>query len=250
MIMVNIKDVEFTSPGEDKDKDLGEDAWGFVKFHCLVGVFEAYVGLIVFNIGLRYGQGPLGTEVGGAIPGFYFDLGDPVPSSPVVDNRTAGVMLVIIFTFFMALTATYAEPALNAMGMTTEYLTGGAFKKSLLLFAVAVGVGIGVSLGVLRMVNTLPLTYMLLVGYTLALILTTVSAIEYVSVAWDSAGVTTSSITVPLVLSMGIGLGTELEVQDAFGLLAMGSVGPIVAVLIAGLGSRFRAWLKNRGTSA
>jgi hypothetical protein len=161
----------------------------------------------------------------------------------------------MIFTFFMALVATYAEPALNAMGLATEQLTNGAFKKSLLLFAVAFGVGFGVMLGVARMVclgcgdvprgETWRLSNMLIIGYSLAIVLTTVSRLEYVAVAWDCAGVTTSSITVPLVLAMGIGLGTELGVQDAFGLLAMGSIGPICSVLIAGLCVRLREHLRG-----
>jgi len=145
------------------------------------------------------------------------------------------------FTFFMALIATYAEPALNAMGITTEQLTKGAFKRTVLLLAVALGVGLGVMLGVARMVWEWNLTVMLCIGYSLAVALTIPSRLEYVAVAWDCAGVTTSSITVPLVLAMGLGLGNELQVQDAFGLLAMGSVGPICSVLTAGLLVRFFA---------
>jgi len=183
--------------------------------------------------------------MGASIPGLYSPV-ENIPSSPMLADRTFGIWAVIAVTFGMAFTATYAEPALNAMGLTIEQLSHGTFRKSLLLFAVAVGVGSGVTLGVLRMVLSWSLTPMLCVGYAIAMVLTTSSSIEFVAVAWDSAGVTTSSITVPLVLAMGMGLGDELGAQDVFGLLAMGSVGPIVAVLIAGLCVRLRTHLRNR----
>ncbi len=179
------------------------------------------------------------------MPAFYSHV-DGLPVSPVIADRPLGIACVVVFTFFMALTATYAEPALNAMGLTIEELSQGSFKKALLLFAVAVGVGGGVALGVLRMVFDWSLTPMLCAGYALAMALTVGSSIEFVSVAWDSAGVTTSSITVPLVLAMGLGLGDELGVQDVFGLLAMGSVGPIVSVLVAGGLVRLREQLRGK----
>lgn len=247
-IILNIKDIKFSEVG-----NVGENARdnrlapppGCVRLHVGVGIFQAYLGLIVFNVGLRHGQGPLGDQVGAATPGLYSQV-DGLEVSPVFGDRAPGLIAVCLFTFFMAFTATYAEPALNAMGMTTEQLTKGAFKKALLLFAVALGVGVGVMFGVLRMICGWSLTVMLCISYPIALALTTTSAIEYVSVGWDCAGVTTSSITVPLVLAMGIGLGTELGIQDSFGLLAMGSVGPIISVLVAGRGAKAWAWYKAR----
>ena len=195
---LNIMTVRYSSPGQAQK---ARSTQGEVQLHCLVGVGEAYIGLIAFNIGLRYGQGPLGDQCGAAVPAFYSHV-DGLPVSPVIADRPLGIACVVVFTFFMALTATYAEPALNAMGLTIEELSQGSFKKALLLFAVAVGVGGGVALGVLRMVFDWSLTPMLCAGYALAMALTVGSSIEFVSVAWDSAGVTTSSITVPLVLAM------------------------------------------------
>jgi hypothetical protein len=250
-ITLNVQDVKFAEVGA---VGQGQGAShlrkppepGHVRLHVFVGVMQAYFGLIVFNVGLRHGQGPLGDKVGASVPGLYSEV-DGIEASPAISDLTGGYVVVCLFTFFMAFTATYAEPALNAMGMTTEQLTDGAFKKSVLLFAVATGVGLGVMFGVLRMIFNWSLTYMLCISYPIALLLTTVSDIEYVSVGWDCAGVTTSSITVPLVLAMGIGLGTELGVQDGFGLLAMGSVGPIISVLVAGRISKFVAQWRNRG---
>ena len=81
----------------------------------------------------------------------------------------------------------------------------------------------------------LALTWLLVPGYLLALAMTLLSSEEYVNLAWDSAGVTTGPVTVPLVLALGLGLGRTVGVAEGFGVLAMASVGPIVSVLAVGL---------------
>ena len=96
--------------------------------------------------------------------------------------------------------ATVAEPALNAMGMTVENLSDGAFRKRMLVHVVAAGVGIGAAAGVAKILFDLPLATLLFVGYGAALALTAFSREEIVNVAWDSAGVTTGPVTVPLLL--------------------------------------------------
>lgn len=205
-----------------------------MNLHCMFGVVEAYVGMFLFNIGLKYGLGPLGEMVGAAVPGLW-DEAPAVPDSPLLPNKTAAVVVIAIFTFMMALVATYAEPALNAMGQMIEVLSEGQFTKSMLMLAVAIGVACGVTIGMLRLILGWNLTVLLCIGYGIAIPLTKPSCLEYVAVSWDAAGVTTGSITVPLVLAMGLGLGKKLGLTDAFGLLAMGSIGPIVSVLVTGL---------------
>ena len=76
---------------------------------------------------------------------------------------------------------------------------------------------------------------MVIIGYTLGIVLTSLSTEEFVNVAWDSAGVTTGPITVPLVLAMGLGFGNAVEAVEGFGILSMASICPIVSVLITGL---------------
>lgn len=146
-----------------------------------------------------------------------------------------GIIVVLLFAFLMGYGATLAEPALNALGMTVEELTVGTFKKSLLMQAVAVGVGLGLSFGIAKIVWNIPLFWLLLPAYTITLIITIFSSEEYVNIGWDSAGVTTGPITVPLVLAMGLGVGGQLGVVEGFGLLAMASVAPIMSVMIVGL---------------
>ena len=91
---------------------------------------------------------------------------------------------------------------------------------------------------------------LLLVGYTLALALTVFSREELVNLAWDSAGVTTGPVTVPLLMALGIGLGHVVEVADGFGILAMCSVGPIVSVLATGLWTDIKTRRRFRRTTA
>lgn len=146
-----------------------------------------------------------------------------------------GLLLVLLFGLVMGYGATLAEPALNALGLTVEEITVGTFKKSLLMHTVALGVGCGIALGVLKMVLGVPLFWLLAPLYAIALLLTRYSTEELVNIAWDSAGVTTGPVTVPLVLAMGLGLGSQVEVVEGFGILTMASVCPIVSVLLVGM---------------
>ena len=131
--------------------------------------------------------------------------------------------------------ATLAEPALNALGMTVENLTNGAFRKSTLMYAVSLGVGTGIAIGVLKIVYSIPIAYLIVPGYAIAIFLTKISSEEFVNVAWDSAGVTTGPVTVPLVLAMGLGFGNAVGAVDGFGILSMASIGPIISVLLTGI---------------
>jgi hypothetical protein len=151
---------------------------------------------------------------------------------------------VLLFAFVMGYGATLAEPALNALGLTVEELTVGTFRKSLLMQAVAVGVGIGMLFGVARIIWEIPLVWLLAPPYLLLLYLTHCASEEFVNIGWDSAGVTTGPITVPLVLAMGLGIGGQVGVVEGFGILAMASVYPILTVLAVSL------WVTRRRRSA
>jgi hypothetical protein len=146
-----------------------------------------------------------------------------------------GIGVVLFFAFVLGYGATLAEPALNAMGLTVEELTAGTFRKPLLMHAVAVGVGMGVTLGVAKLIWHIPLFWLLAPPYVLLLFITKISSEEFVNIGWDSAGVTTGPVTVPLVLAMGLGLGSQVGVIEGFGILAAASVCPIFTTLALGL---------------
>ena len=188
------------------------------------GVFMAIAGMALFNLGLTTGLVTLGQQAGVNVPWAFsphWQTGAP-PLYPFA----LGIAVTLVFAFTVGYGATVAEPALNAMGITVENLTDGAFRKRMLLHAVAVGVGVGATLGVSRILFDLPLWALLTGGYTLALGLTIVSREELVNLAWDSAGVTTGPVTVPLLMALGIGLAHVVEAADGFGILAMCRWGP------------------------
>ena len=115
------------------------------------------------------------------------------------------------------------------------------FKKKTLITAVSIGVAFGIALGLAKLIFDLPLVWLIVPGYLAAIVLTTLSSETFVNVAWDSAGVTTGPITVPLVLAMGIGFGNATNAVEGFGILCMASIGPIITVMISGLWARFKA---------
>lgn len=197
------------------------------------GILVALCGMAVFNLGLTSGLVALGDQAGTNVPWAFSPHRGT--GAPPLYPYALGITMTLIFAFVIGYGATVAEPALNAMGMTVENLTDGAFRKRMLIHAVAAGVGIGAALGVARILFNLPLWMLLLAGYALACAMTFVSREEIVNLAWDSAGVTTGPVTVPLLLALGLGLGEAVGAAEGFGILAMCSVGPIVTVLGTGL---------------
>ncbi len=204
----------------------------------LYGITLAVLGMMLFNIGLDYGLTPLGGQAGGMVPAAFATF-PAIQGSPLYPYWV-GIGLALLFALLLGFGATLAEPALNAMGVTVQNLTDGAFTKKLLIRAVAAGVGLGVALGVAKVIFAIPIVLLIIPAYLLALALTVISSEEYVNLAWDSAGVTTGPVTVPLVLALGLGLGKAVGAQDGFGILAMASVGPILSVLLTGLWIRWR----------
>ncbi len=197
------------------------------------GILVALVGMMVFNVGLTAGLVDLGNQAGSNVPWAFSS--HRTSGAPPLYPRALGLAMTLTFAFVIGYGATVAEPALNAMGLTVENLTDGAFRKRLLIHAVALGVGCGAALGVAKILFDLPLAWMLVGAYLLALVLTWFSREELVNLAWDSAGVTTGPVTVPLLLALGVGLAEAVGAAEGFGILAMCSVGPIISVQLFGL---------------
>ena len=206
------------------------------------GIILAVIGMCIFNLGLTYGLSKLGGQSGSLVPAAFNTIS--TADGGIIEALYpygVGLSVAILFAWVLGFGATLAEPALNALGMTVQNLTNGVFKKSTLMYAVSFGVGIGIALGIIKLIFNIPLGYLLLPLYTLALILTFFSTEEFVNIAWDSAGVTTGPITVPLVLAMGLGFGNALNALEGFGILSMASICPILAVLITGIWVNMRA---------
>jgi len=203
------------------------------------GVGLTIIGMCIFNVGLTYGLSKLGGSTGELVPSAFMSV-DAVPAAPLYVYKV-GLTIALAFAWFLGFGATIAEPALNALGATAEELTNGVFKKKTLIYAVSVGVAFGIALGLARLIFDLPLLWLIVPGYLVAIVLTYLSNETFVNVAWDSAGVTTGPITVPLVLAMGLGFGNATNAVEGFGILCMASIGPIIAVMTTGLWTRFQA---------
>jgi hypothetical protein len=203
------------------------------------GIGLTIIGMCIFNLGLTYGLNKLGANSGTLLPTAFMEVSGESASPLYV--YAVGLGLALAFAWILGFGATLAEPALNALGTTTENLTNGVFKKKTLINAVSLGVGFGIAIGVAKLIFDLPLVWLILPGYLLAIVLTFFSTEEFVNIAWDSAGVTTGPITVPLVLAMGLGLGNATHAVEGFGILCMASVGPIISVMITGLWSHHKA---------
>ena len=207
------------------------------------GIVLTAAGICIFNLGLTHGLSRLGSESGSLLPAAFTYIA-AVEASPLY-IYTIGLILVLAFAWFLGFGATLAEPALNTLGTTVQNLTQGVFKKSTLVYAVSSGVAFGIALGLARIIFDLPLAWLLLPTYLLAVLLTMLSSEEFVNIAWDSAGVTTGPITVPLVLAMGLGIGDAVKVVEGFGMLSMASIGPIISVLATGLWIRLNTRLET-----
>lgn len=210
----------------------------------IYGLVLCVVGMCIFNLGLTYGLAALGNQSGQLLPA-AFQAVKQIPESPLY-VFTVGIPIVIAFAWVLGFGATLAEPALNALGLTVENLTNGAFRKQTLMYAVSFGVAFGIAIGVLKIIFVLPIAYLLVPAYIGGIVLTAFSSEEFVNVAWDSAGVTTGPVTVPLVLAMGLGLGDAVTAIEGFGILSMASIGPILSVLSTGLWVQWMAKRRNQ----
>ncbi|MEY3668652.1 MAG: DUF1538 domain-containing protein [Burkholderiaceae bacterium] len=212
-------------------------------FIIVYGIFLSVLGMCVFSVGLTYGLAKLGDGAGGLVPGLFTAI-DGLPNAPLY-SAGVGIFIAALFAWVLGFGATLAEPALNALGVTVQNLTNGSFKKSMLMYSVSFGVAIGIMLGIVKLIFDFSVLWILVPGYALGLLLTYLSTEEFVNVGWDSAGVTTGPVTVPLVLAMGLGFGKAVGAVEGFGILAAASICPIVSVLALGVYVQWKVKREN-----
>ncbi|MET1080488.1 MAG: DUF1538 domain-containing protein [Pseudomonas sp.] len=210
------------------------------RSEILLGIVLTVMGMCLFNLGLTYGLSKLGGSAGSLLPAAFMSISG-ADNSPLYLYQV-GLVLALAFAWVLGYGATVAEPALNALGVTAETLTNGFIRKRSLIRAVSIGVACGIAVGVAKLVFDLPLVWLVVPPYLFAAALTVFSSEEFVNVAWDSAGVTTGPITVPLVLAMGLGLGNATQAVEGFGILCMASAGPIISVMLLGQWARYQQW--------
>jgi hypothetical protein len=143
--------------------------------------------------------------------------------------------VVYVFAFAIGFSTTIAEPSLIAVAIKANQVSGGAVGTWGLRIAVAIGVAAGISLGAYRIVTGTPLHYYIIAGYIVVIVQTLFCPKTIIALAYDSGGVTTSTVTVPLVAALGLGLSSSIPgrnpLLDGFGLIAFASLFPIMSVM-------------------
>ncbi len=208
----------------------------------MFGLVYVIVGLALFLFGLELALFPLGKEMARQLTDPAF-LG--VASDAAV--RWLDYYWTYLFAFSIGFATTIAEPSLIAVSMKAQEVSGGAVKAFGLRIAVAIGVALSLAVGTFRIVTGTPLYLYMIVGYAVVVVQTMFAPRMIVPLAYDSGGVTTSTVTVPLVAALGLGLATNVPgrsaVLDGFGLIALASLFPMITVMgYAQIG----AWLAAR----
>jgi hypothetical protein len=213
------------------------------------GLAFTILGLGLFLVGLEQALFPLGRLMAEQLTHPEFLM----PGAETLDFHWSHYFWVYVFALAIGFATTIAEPALLAVAMKANETSGGAIHVWGLRVAVAIGVAVGVSLGCFRIITGLPLQAFILVGYIVVVIQTIWSPRLIIPLAYDSGGVTTSTVTVPLVTALGLGLAETIPgrspLLDGFGLVAFASLFPIISVLAyAQLSALRQRMASRRGT--
>ncbi len=199
----------------------------------LIGFAYVLVGLVLFLQGLEQALFPLGKLMAMQLtaPEFLFRELAVIPSQ----IHWKDYMWVYIFAASIGFATTIAEPALIAVAMKAQEVSGGAISVWGLRIAVALGVSFGLTLGVFRIITGTPLQYYIMVGYAVVIVQTFFAPKMIIALAYDLGGVTTSTVTVPLVAALGLGLASTVPGRspalDGFGLIAFACLFPIISVM-------------------
>ena len=197
-----------------------------------VGVVYVILGLALFLVGLDMALFPLGETMAAQLSDPEFLTG--IKGAPPVSAWTA-YGWIYCFAALIGFATTIAEPSLMAVAIKAHEVSAGTIDKFGLRIAVAVGVAVGIGLGTFRIVHGSPLFIYILAGYVIVIIQTVFAPKQIIALAYDSGGVTTSTVTVPIVAALGLGLSEAVPGRDpaldGFGLIAFASLFPIISVM-------------------
>lgn len=184
-----------------------------------LGTLAIIVGLAIFLLGVDIGLTPIGQLLGHAIA------------------QSGRLSIVISATFVLGLFVSVAEPDLHIYSGQVEEITGGVLPKLFLVLVVSLGIAVLLTIGMVRIIRSIPLKFILLGAYILVAVLGFFAPTEYLAISFDASGATTGALTVPFILAMAAGVSAMKKDSrsgeaDAFGLVAIASAGAILAVLI------------------
>lgn len=191
----------------------------------ITGIIMVIIGLYAFIVGLEMGLFPIGETIA-------------LQLTEMKNN-----LLIYLFAFLIGFSTTMAEPALLAIAIKAEEISEGNIKQNVLRMVVALGVAAGIALGAYRLVSGDPIHYYIIVGYVFVIIFTYLAPNYIIPIAYDSGGVTTSTVTVPLVAALGLGLAENIDGRnpliDGFGLIAFASLFPMLTVMGYGIHAEY-----------
>ncbi len=198
-----------------------------------MGMVFVLLGLTLFLEGLEMALFPIGRLMAQQLTAPEFIFGTEAAVLGTV--QWLDYLWVYAFAAAIGFATTVAEPALLAVAIKANQVSGGTITVRGLRYAVAIGVAVGVALGAFRIVTGTPLHWYIISGYVVVMIQTTFAPKLIIPLAYDSGGVTTSTVTVPLVAALGLGLASTIPgrspLLDGFGLIAFASLFPIISVL-------------------
>lgn len=210
----------------------------------LIGAVYVVIGLALFLMGLEKALFPLGQSMANQLAAPEF-IG--VENGELADWTS--YYWIYIFAAAIGFATTIAEPALIAVAYKAHEVSAGTISKWGLRITVALGVAFALALGTYRIVTGTPLYLYVLVGYGLVIIQTIFAPKRLIALAYDSGGVTTSTVTVPIVAALGLGLSSAVPGRnpaiDGFGLIAFASLFPIISVLAY---AQIRTRIQNKNT--
>ncbi len=194
----------------------GDLFWQFMAGAALVTA-----GLFLFLVGVRISLLPIGEMIG----------------SELVSRGS--LLFLLISAFIFGFVITIAEPDVRVLAHQVDIASRGAIDSNILIIAVALGVGFFVALAILRILLGIPIAYLLATGYVLIVVLSFFTPPDFVAISFDAGGVTTGPMAVPFILALGIGatavMGGKSSVAEAFGLIGLASIGPVISVMILGV---------------
>jgi hypothetical protein len=210
----------------------------------IVGSIYVLVGLTLFLTGLEKALFPLGKIMAEQLTNPVFLQGSAA-SVDLTDWKTYG--WIYVFAAMIGFATTVAEPSLIAVAFKASEVSGGSISAWGLRITVAIGVAFGICLGTFRIVTGTPLYLYIMAGYLIVIIQTFFAPKSLIPLAYDSGGVTTSTVTVPIVAALGLGLSASVPGRnpaiDGFGLIAFASLFPIITVLAY---AQCAQWLSTR----
>ncbi len=228
----------------------------------LMGFFYVVLGLALFLQGLEDALFPIGRMMADQLTNADFIrqsfISGFINTSNNIDTIQQNIAFhwsqyfwVYIFAFTIGFSTTIAEPSLLAVAIKANEVSAGSIGVWGLRIAVALGVAFGIALGSWRIVTGLPLHWFIISGYIIVVIQTFFAPKLIIPLAYDTGGVTTSTVTVPIVAALGIGLAAKVpgrsELIDGFGLIAFASLFPIISVLAY---AQLSAWTAKRARNA